>query len=124
MQGCRAASYMHLMFEAHQIIFANGAPGESVYPGQNAFAAPPQAARREVMILFPGLDPHMTQGSYGATARGLPPGAHCLPICAICPTHHTDSADCRPCGHRNDRRAAVRQRKMAERQSKMCSKKW
>lgn len=73
MQGCRAVSYLHLMFEAHQIIFANGAPAESFYPGPNAFAALPQAARREVMTLFPALDPCMTQRSYGATARGLTP---------------------------------------------------
>ncbi len=38
MQGVRCVTYVHLMFEAHQIIFSNGIPTESFYPGPQALA--------------------------------------------------------------------------------------
>lgn len=69
MRGCRGVTYFHLMFEAHQIVFACGAPTESFYPGSNAYGALSAAARREIQTLFPALDPSHVGRSYGPLAR-------------------------------------------------------
>ena len=47
--------YHHLVFDRHEIVIANGAPSESFYPGPEAIKALPEAARHEVLDLFPGL---------------------------------------------------------------------
>ncbi len=47
--------YFHLMFDAHQIIFANGAPTESFFPGTEAMDALDPAQREELDALFPDL---------------------------------------------------------------------
>jgi hypothetical protein len=67
--GCRGVTYIHLMFEAHQIVFANGAPSESFYPGPFAMGALATEARTRVTTLFPGLKRVPAAQSYGATAR-------------------------------------------------------
>ncbi|MGB0440001.1 MAG: Hint domain-containing protein, partial [Paracoccaceae bacterium] len=48
-------SYHHLVFDAHQVVLANGAPSESLYPGPQALRTLPRALRDEVLTLFPGL---------------------------------------------------------------------
>ena len=45
--------YFHLVFEDHKVIFANGAPSESFYPGKQALNALSQKARQEFLALFP-----------------------------------------------------------------------
>jgi hypothetical protein len=55
MHGCRGVTYVHLMFEAHQIVFAEGAPSESFYPGPQAISSLAVAARDELLTLFPTL---------------------------------------------------------------------
>lgn len=47
--------YFHLLFDAHEIIFANGAPTESFYPGAQAMEALDDAQRQELATLFPHL---------------------------------------------------------------------
>ena len=69
MQGCRAVSYFHLAFEAHQIIFANGAATESFYPGPQAIAGLACDARTELSALFPDLIPACADTTYGRLAR-------------------------------------------------------
>ncbi|MFK7752074.1 MAG: Hint domain-containing protein [Sedimentitalea sp.] len=54
-QGRNEITYFHLLFETHQIIFANGAPTESLYLGTEAVKALRPAARCEVASLFPDL---------------------------------------------------------------------
>lgn len=71
MQGCRAVSYFHLAFEAHQIIFANGAATESFYPGPQAVSALAADARQEISALFPDLVPARAKDTYGAQARQI-----------------------------------------------------
>lgn len=71
MQGCPGVTYFHLMFEAHQILFANGAPAESFYPGPNAFGALSSAARAEVLSLLPDLVPSLVHQRYGKRARSV-----------------------------------------------------
>ncbi|WP_300588987.1 Hint domain-containing protein [Marivita sp.] len=71
MQGCRGVSYFHLAFEAHQIIFANGAATESFYPGPQAVSALAADARQEISALFPDLVPARAKDTYGAQARQI-----------------------------------------------------
>lgn len=47
--------YFHLLFDAHQIVFANGAPTESFFPGPEAIAALDADQRQELASLFPNL---------------------------------------------------------------------
>jgi len=53
MHGCKSVTYIHLMFEEHQIIFAGGAPSESFHPGPQALSALNTEARAELCDLFP-----------------------------------------------------------------------
>lgn len=47
--------YYHIMFDAHQVVFANGAPAESLYPGAEALKMMSPEGRQEVLLLFPEL---------------------------------------------------------------------
>lgn len=71
MQGCRQVSYFHLAFEAHQIIFANGAATESFYPGPQAMLGLAADARSELAALFPELEPVRAETTYGKHARPI-----------------------------------------------------
>lgn len=53
--GIDEVSYYHLIFDEHQVIFANGAPTESLYLGSEALKALPPQARAEVLALFPEI---------------------------------------------------------------------
>lgn len=57
-------TYVHLMFDRHEIVFAEGAPSESFYPGAVAMNALDAAVQEELLTLFPEL-----QTAYGQTAR-------------------------------------------------------
>ncbi|NOX39181.1 MAG: Hint domain-containing protein, partial [Alphaproteobacteria bacterium] len=48
-------TYYHLLFDHHEVIFANGAPSESLHPGDEALSALDLTARGEVLELFPEL---------------------------------------------------------------------
>lgn len=68
--GRQQVVYFHLMFEAHQIIYANGAPSESFYPGPQALGALAPAPLRELTNLFPDLiSASQPEAEYGDTAR-------------------------------------------------------
>jgi hypothetical protein len=62
-------TYIHLMFNAHQIVFANGAPSESFYPGPMALSALASPARRELCHLFPELFVKPADAVFGPRAR-------------------------------------------------------
>lgn len=51
----RAVEYFHLLFDQHEIIFAEGAPTESLYTGAEALKSLTPQARDEVALLFPDL---------------------------------------------------------------------
>ncbi|MHA6327075.1 Hint domain-containing protein [Roseivivax sp. CAU 1753] len=53
--GKREVTYIHLMFEAHQIIFAEGIPSESFFPGPMALKTMSPDARQGLEERFPAL---------------------------------------------------------------------
>ncbi|MCP4820760.1 MAG: Hint domain-containing protein [Shimia sp.] len=72
-RGKRGVTYVHMMFEDHQIVFSNGYPSESLYPGPMALRAMTPDAQAEVEALFPGVLGCQTKlrtcSVYGKTAR-------------------------------------------------------
>lgn len=72
-KGKRQVTYVHLMFDAHQIIFAEGIPSESFYPGPMALEMLSTAARQEMQLIFPKLSAAVGHediiAAYGNTAR-------------------------------------------------------
>lgn len=53
--AAQEVTYLHLLFDRHEIVFANGAPSESLYPGPVAMAALGTRAVAEILALFPDL---------------------------------------------------------------------
>ena len=49
-------TYFHMMFDNHEIVFANGAPTESLYLGKMAIEALTPDAKREILEIFPSLE--------------------------------------------------------------------
>lgn len=64
---CKSVTYMHMMFDRHQIVLANGVLSESFHPGDYAMTCLTDEARAEVLTLFPELVDH--PAAYGSTAR-------------------------------------------------------
>ncbi|WP_191311840.1 Hint domain-containing protein, partial [Paracoccus aerius] len=48
-------TYVHFLFDAHQIVISNGAETESLYTGDEALKSIPAEARAEILGLFPEL---------------------------------------------------------------------
>ncbi|MBE9476583.1 MAG: Hint domain-containing protein [Proteobacteria bacterium] len=59
--------YFHMLFDTHQIVFANGAASESFHPGEVGMSALADDARDEIYTLFPELRSDIT--AYGPSAR-------------------------------------------------------
>lgn len=47
--------YVHLLFDRHEVVFAEGAPSESLFTGPEALRALDAAAREEILRLFPEI---------------------------------------------------------------------
>jgi len=63
-------TYVHMLFGAHEVVFANGSPSESLYTGEEALKSMPQEACEELLDIFPELaDPNDSN----ALARTVPP---------------------------------------------------
>ena len=64
---CPLVTYIHLIFDAHEVIYAEGAATESFYAGDVGLAGISGHAREDLFTAFPALrsDPQ----SYGETAR-------------------------------------------------------
>ncbi|WP_164657904.1 Hint domain-containing protein [Tropicibacter sp. Alg240-R139] len=60
-------TYMHLMLDQHEVIYANGAATESFFPGDTALNALTGQSRDEMFSVFPEL--RSRHGSFGETAR-------------------------------------------------------
>ncbi len=60
--------YVHILFDAHQVVFSEGLATESFLPGPQTAASFEDAIAAEIFALFPELDPALGQG-YPAAAR-------------------------------------------------------
>lgn len=72
--GKREVTYIHLMFDAHQIIFAENAPSESFYPGPMAQKMIAPEPLEELRALFPDvvssqISSGKIEAEYGEQAR-------------------------------------------------------
>ncbi|WP_238368043.1 Hint domain-containing protein [Mesobacterium pallidum] len=47
--------YYNFLFDGHEIVFSEGAPSESLYPGPQALESVPDESRAEIIELFPEL---------------------------------------------------------------------
>ena len=56
-------TYIHLLFDRHELIWSNGTVTESFYLGDQAVAAVDAAAREEILALFPDLAEVRPQGA-------------------------------------------------------------
>ncbi|AJE45570.1 Hint domain-containing protein [Celeribacter indicus] len=59
--------YFHILFDRHEVVFADGAPAESFHPGDTGATALDRAARDEILALFPQLAAGWH--AYGRAAR-------------------------------------------------------
>ncbi len=62
-----ATSYVHLLFEAHHLVTANGLPMESFHPGDMAKSVLTERARESLFALHPDL--RWAPDAWGPTAR-------------------------------------------------------
>lgn len=70
-EDIKQVEYIHLLFDKHEIIFADGAPSESLFTGPEALRAVGKEAREEVLALFPKV----AELNYSwAPARFIPSG--------------------------------------------------
>ncbi len=60
-------TYVHMLFDEHEIVLANGAPSESFYPGNYGLDSFSDLSRNEIFDLFPELRSDL--GAYGPTSR-------------------------------------------------------
>lgn len=64
-------TYVHLMFDHHEVILSDGAWSESFQPGDNSLAGVEQEQRNEIFRLFPELATQEGVMAYGAARRSL-----------------------------------------------------
>lgn len=56
-QDVTSVEYWHVMFDKHQVVFAEGQPSESLYTGPEALQSLSNIARKEIFAIFPALQP-------------------------------------------------------------------
>ena len=60
-------TYLHVIFDRHEVIFAEGAASESFHPSDSALQTLADPAREELFTLFPAL--RSNPGGYGPVVR-------------------------------------------------------
>jgi hypothetical protein len=65
--------YFHILFDAHQIVWSNGIPSESLHVSRGAVASLPSAQRAELQALFPGLFEEVAAAQVPAARATLRP---------------------------------------------------
>ncbi|SIS71233.1 Hint domain-containing protein [Paracoccus saliphilus] len=66
--------YFHMLFDRHEVVFANAAETESLYTGPEALKSVGMAAREEIFTLFPELRNRDHAGQRPDSARPLSSG--------------------------------------------------
>ena len=66
-QAMEQVTYIHMMFDQHEVVYAEGAATESFHPGSLGMDAIHDAAREELFAIFPDLRSDVNL--YGDTAR-------------------------------------------------------
>ena len=73
--GRKQVTYFHLMFDAHEVLFAENVPAESFYPGPMALKMLDPEAHAEIRLIFPGLlrrlEKPAIEQTYGKTVRRM-----------------------------------------------------
>jgi len=64
--GAGPVSYIHIMFDRHEIVRSDGAWSESFQPGDQTFAGMDEPQRAELLSIFPDLASAEGRGAYGA----------------------------------------------------------
>jgi hypothetical protein len=64
-------SYIHFMFERHEVVLSNGAWTESFQPGDHSLKGIGSAQRQEILELFPELEEAEGLKAYGSARRSL-----------------------------------------------------
>ena len=67
----QGTTYVHFMCDAHEVVLSNGAWTESFQPGSYTLDAMEDAARQEILDLFPELRSHAGLAGYTAARRAL-----------------------------------------------------
>jgi len=65
--GIRSTTYIHILFDSHEIIFANSTATESFHPGVSSMSSIEDAGREELFEIFPELRENPSE--YGPSAR-------------------------------------------------------
>jgi hypothetical protein len=60
-------TYVHIAFDRHEIVFAEGAPSESFHPGHVGLNGILDPCREELFRIFPELRSNI--GAFGPTTR-------------------------------------------------------
>lgn len=64
-------SYVHILFDDHEIVCADGAWSESFQPGQATLGGMEAGQIREILALFPELATDQGRAAYPAARRSL-----------------------------------------------------
>ncbi|WP_022704741.1 Hint domain-containing protein [Pseudorhodobacter ferrugineus] len=70
-EAVEGVEYFHILFDSHEVIWAEGAPSESLYTGPEALKSVPVEARDELLCVFPEL---ASPRFVGASAAYIPSG--------------------------------------------------
>ncbi|MEJ8560752.1 Hint domain-containing protein [Yoonia sp. GPGPB17] len=71
-ENAQEVEYYHMLFDRHEIVFAEGAPSESLFTGPEAMKSLSSQARNEILTIFPELRNSEHQPSSACT---MPPGS-------------------------------------------------
>ncbi|GLQ28086.1 Hint domain-containing protein [Sulfitobacter pacificus] len=66
-RNCVEVTYIHIMFDRHEVVFADGQASESFYANDTGLDVLSEESREELFSIFPEL--RSNSGAHGATAR-------------------------------------------------------
>ena len=66
-----ATTYIHIMFDQHEIVLSDGAWTESFQPGDQTLAGVGDASRDEILEIFPELATRIGIDEYTSARRAL-----------------------------------------------------